>query len=51
MYLMPQTWMAEIHSSVDTEGQKELSTGSQVGFFDARSTRGETHREVTGEML
>lgn len=42
--------MAETHSSVDTEGQKMLSTGSKVSFFDASSTRGET-REVTGEML
>jgi len=41
--------MAETDTAVDTEGQKELSTGSKVGFFDTRSAR-ET-RGVTGEML
>lgn len=47
--LMPLTWMAATHSALYIKGQKELSTGSKVEFFDARSTRGETW-EVTGEM-
>lgn len=43
--LTPPTWMAETHSAVYTEGQKELSTGSKVDFFwrkkcKRRNTRG-----------